>query len=1038
MSRRRWAILLPLALSIVVLVAAFTYGILRQEASYTEEYVGGTFQVAQRMYVSAVKSDTEKLSAALELITRDDGLRRAMLAHDRAALLQRSLPVFTRLRDEFGITHFYFHRPDLVNFLRVHQPERHSDLIDRYTATRARASGRSVSGLELGPLGTFTLRVVFPWYEGKQLIGYVELGEEIEHLLAQISAVTGNELCVAIDKQYLSRESWLAGMKMLRRQGEWERLDRAVITFQSNTQSEVPTARLLGDAYHPAASLSEISVGEHIYKAHAFPLLDVSGRRVGQMLLSRDVTAQLQGNQRAARWIVLLALLIGSSQIWFFVALSQRMERKLARSQSQLLGSEDKFRDLVESSSDWIWEVDADVRYVYSSPKIKSLLGYEAYEVLGRTPYELMPPDEAERVAREFSRILATREPFKELVNRNLHKDGREVILETSGVPVFNPDGSLRGYRGVGRDITERKRSEDALRYLTQRHVLRFQQTPLAVIEWDTSFRVTDWNPAAERIFGYSRDEAMGLTAAELILTPHDQRYVESIWQGLLSGESVHRSASQNHTRQGELIYCEWYNTPLVDENGKVVGVTSLAQDVTEQKMAEQQINHMAYYDDLTGLPNRLLFAERLAQIVNDAHRHERLVAVMLMDIDRFKFINDTLGHVAGNALLQQVAQRLQECLREGDIVARFGGDEFAVALADVSHADDVVSVAQKIVNQFTQPFDVLGNELFVTVSIGITLYPLDDDGIESLLRNADAAMYHAKERGRNNFQFYSAEMTLRSEKRMAIENGLRRALERDQLVLHYQPQVDLATGKMTGVETLLRWQHPERGLLLPGEFIQIAEETGLIAPIGEWVLRTACAQVKEWQSQGLPEICVAVNFSPRQFRQDNLPQVVSDVLEETGLEARFLELEITESLLIDGADSAVLFMLEEFKSLGVALAIDDFGTGYSSLSYLKLFPIDKLKIDQSFVRGIGKDSDDASLIRAIIAIARSLRLAVIAEGVETKEQLDYLSQQGCDQMQGYYFSHPLPAAELPGVLQSRLGLRLAEAHGERISQASV
>lgn len=1025
--RLKTAMLVPLALSLAALFAAFAFAFLHQEKEFTEDYVGGTLLSFPRVYAAAVKADTGKLSAALELIVQDEGFRRAMVANDRNVLLQRSAPVFEKLRKEYGITHFYFHGPDRVNFLRVHQPNRYGDQINRLTAINAEATGKPAAGLELGPLGAFTLRVVFPWHEGRRLIGYVELGEEIEHIFEQIKASAGVDLYVTIDKRYLTQKDWLTGMKMLGRQGEWSLLPGSVVTFQTSHAVSTPILELLAQDSSHAHAMSKIAYDGRIFQALSAPLSDAGGREVGHVLLVRDTTNSVTNSQRHT-WIVGgLGLVMGGTLLGFFSFLTGRVERRIESSGEALTESEERFRSLVESSSDWIWEIDAEGRYVYASPKIKDLLGYEPEEILGKTPFDLMPSDEAKRLAPGFATIVAGRRQFTALENLNMHKDGRVVVLETSGVPILNEDGTLRGYRGIDRDITKRKRAEEALNKSAQRLALHFQQTPLAVIEWDADFKVVAWNPAAKGVFGYAEAEALGHSAMELILPESAKDHVAEIWHALLTRQGGFRSTNENLTKDGKIIYCEWYNTPLIDGNGQVIGVASLAQDVTEQKKAEQQLRYLAYFDDLTGLPNRTLFNDRLCQAMAAADRHQQLVAVMFMDLDNFKMVNDTLGHEAGNLLLQAVAARLKSSFRDGDTVARLGGDDFAVVLADLSNADDAAQVAQKILAGLKAPFSISGSELFATLSIGITLYPFDGGSIPNLLRNADSAMYHAKELGRNNFQFYSAEMTARVEKRMVLETGLRHALECGQFLLHYQPQLDISTGKIIGMEALIRWQHPEKGMVSPAEFIPVAEETGLIMPIGEWVLRTACAQAKAWQDQGLPDLVIAVNLSSRQFKQGDLSRLVRGILEETGLDPQHLELEITESLLIDGADTVILSILQELKRMGVTLAVDDFGTGYSSLSYLKRFPIDKLKIDQSFVRGITSDPDDASLVKAIIAIARSLRLTVIAEGVETEGHLNYLRRHDCDHMQGYYFSRPLPAGEFAALVGSGKALTPAE-----------
>ncbi|MDO8772858.1 MAG: EAL domain-containing protein [Burkholderiaceae bacterium] len=577
---------------------------------------------------------------------------------------------------------------------------------------------------------------------------------------------------------------------------------------------------------------------------------------------------------------------------------------------------------------------------------------------------------------------------------------------------VKSNDGTVTHYVGRHTDITARKHADKVIQESTQRLSLHFQLTPLAVIEWDTNFCVVDWNPAAQNIFGYTKAQALGRHAMELVFPENAKPHVAQIWEGLLTGRDGSRSTNENRTKDGKTIYCDWYNTQLIDTDGRVIGVASLAQDATDQKLASERISYLAYYDDLTGLPNRMLFKERLSQAFIEADRKEQQVGIMFLDIDHFKDVNDTLGHEAGNLLLQATAKRLQGCFRSRDTVARFGGDEFAVLLAEVGHVDDAAQVAQQVIDRFKEPVDILGHELFVTFSMGIALYPVDDGDVETLLRNADSAMYSSKAAGRDSYQFYSAAMTERATRHLALQTGLRRALDKGEFLLHYQPQLECGSGRIIGVEALVRWQNPDKGLISPAQFIPVAEETGLIVPIGEWVLRTACLQAKAWQEQGLPHMRMAVNLSARQFKDSQFPQRVLEILNEAGLDPQYLELEITESILVDGLDT-VNAVLQDFKRAGIMISLDDFGTGYSSLSYLKRFPIDKLKIDQSFVRDALTDVNDASLVRAVIAMARALRLTVIAEGVETQGHLDFLRADGCDEIQGYHIGRPMPAAQV-------------------------
>jgi len=531
--------------------------------------------------------------------------------------------------------------------------------------------------------------------------------------------------------------------------------------------------------------------------------------------------------------------------------------------------------------------------------------------------------------------------------------------------------------------------------------------SPLAIYTRDCAGIVTAWNPAAERLFGWRAEEIVGHPMKNV---PQDRS--QALRDRVLAGETIMDFESVRLRKGGEAFDLSTTMAPLEDGSGGVSGYLSISTDISSRKAAERQVEFLAYRDVLTGLPNRLLLQDRFVQVTAHADRCRHKVALLFLDLDNFKTINDSLGHSAGDMFLQEIARRLGACVREMDTISRQGGDEFLLVLSDLSGADDVTPVLLKVKESLQTPFAIDGHELVTSASTGVALYPDDGCDFETLFKKADTAMYRAKDGGRNSYRFFDAQMNVEAVELLHIKSGLQRALVQGEFVLHYQPQFDLRTGTMLGVEALLRWQHPEQGWIPPSRFIPIAEDSGLIVPIGEWVLREACRQAMRWRAQGLPPLVMAVNLSAVQFRRSDLRQTVLDALQSSGFEPHLLEMELTESILI-GDTEGVLASVRQLKQLGIKLSIDDFGTGYSSLSYLKRFDIDKLKIDQSFVRNLAIDSEDAAIVRAIVQMASSLNLLTIAEGVEDADTLAQLQSFGCDEAQGYYFARPLGAEAL-------------------------
>jgi diguanylate cyclase (GGDEF)-like protein len=574
-------------------------------------------------------------------------------------------------------------------------------------------------------------------------------------------------------------------------------------------------------------------------------------------------------------------------------------------------------------------------------------------------------------------------------------------------------------------EILERlRRTEMSLRQSETRLARAQKIAHMGSWEWNLLTGDMYWSDELFRIFGLPSEEreALSMEWMYTLVNPLDMvTFQKAVLRTIKSGSALdinYRILSGNGAEivvnsQGEIEY---------DETGRACLLSGTTLDITARIKAESEIQQLINFDSLTGLPNRTLLHNRLNLAIAQASRNKQLCGVLMLDLDRFKHINESLGHKTGDKLLKAVGKRLQACLRDNDTLARLGGDEYVALLVGMTHEEDIAIVAKKILGAVSEPFYIEGNDIFSTCSIGIAVYPMDGEDSHTLLKHADQAMYQAKGVDRNNFQFFSHEMNNLVLERMMLDSSMRKGLERDEFFLVYQPQVDARTDRIFGMEALVRWQHPDLGLLSPDRFINLAEENGFIIPLGEWVLRSACQQNKAWQDQGFPPVRVAVNLSAKQFGQYHLEEVVAATLLETGLSAEWLELELTESVIMKDAEQNIA-LLNKFKEMGISLAIDDFGTGYSSLSYLKNFPISRLKIDRSFVRDLTTNPDDAAIARIIIDIAHSLNLCVIAEGVETRAQRQFLSFNNCVEMQGYLFSRPVPAEEFAGFLRNGLKL---------------
>ena len=698
---------------------------------------------------------------------------------------------------------------------------------------------------------------------------------------------------------------------------------------------------------------------------------------------------------------------------------------ELRRQEHELRERGEQLRTIIENIPGGVSLMDGNLDFVAFNAEFGRLLDFP-HELVGRTPLPMMElalfnarrgdygPGDPQMLAEQV--VARARTPVAHHFER-ARPDG--TIIEVHGAPL--PGG---GFVTIYTDVTERRRNEESL--VLAKKV--FDNSPEAIMITDEKNRIVSVNEAFTQITGYAPDEVIGQDPRMLASGRHDTSFYRQMWDALQrnghwAGEIIDRRKSGD-------VYPKWMSINAVMEfpAGRVTHYIAMFTDITERKRAEERIHFLAHHDALTELPNRLSLELRLEQALIDARRHDWNVGVLFIDLDRFKVINDTLGHNIGDKLLIEVARRFTVAVRESDMVARLGGDEFVIVLPDLENPDAAAHVALKIVSALLTPIRIDSHELHTSPSIGISIYPMDGRSVDAILKNADTAMYHAKALGRNNYQFFAEEMNRIANERLSLEGRLRQALARQELSLHYQPQMAADGSCVIGVEALLRWEAPNEGMIAPDRFIAIAEETGLIVPIGEWVLKEACRQLRTWLDAGVPPLRMAVNLSARQLGNAELLTTVSEALAESGIPPQLLELEITESAIMEKPEEAIK-VLQALKQRGIKLAVDDFGTGYSSLAYLKLFPIDHLKIDRSFVRDIERDPDDAAIAISTIALAHSLGLKVVAEGVETRDQLMLLQRNGCDEVQGFLFSRPLPAPAALAFLKRGREDRLRQLH---------
>ncbi|MBT8764456.1 EAL domain-containing protein [Desulfohalobiaceae bacterium Ax17] len=688
----------------------------------------------------------------------------------------------------------------------------------------------------------------------------------------------------------------------------------------------------------------------------------------------------------------------------FILSIAQDIT-ELKKAHLALEKSEKKLRVILDSVYDAIFIHDAEGKILDVNARMLEMFGVDRKEALKLNIAKdySAPGTSEEKLKRMWQEVIKGKKMFFEWQAK---RPGDEVVFP---VEIFLRKINISDQNCIlatVRDISERKKSEDQLRLAAK----VFESKSEGIVITDAEGTILHVNEAFCQITGYSRDEVIGKNPRIMKSDRHDEEFYKQMWQDILT-KGFWQGEVWDRRKDGE-IYPKWLSISAVkDDQGNLTHFVAIFSDLTAIKQTEEKLELLAHYDFLTGLPNRLLFNDRLRQTILRARRNQSRFGLIYLDLDGFKLINDSLGHIIGDQMLKVVGQRLKKIIRETDTIARLGGDEFGLIITDIEEPSILASIAQKIKETISEPFRIRGYELFITVSIGITIYPDDGRDEVTLMQNADSAMYQAKSEGKNNYNFFSAKLHKKVQRRLSIQNELQHALKKKQFLLFYQPKVQMKTRKIVGAEALIRWQHPIQGLVPPDEFIPVAEETGLIYEIGQWVINDVCSTLKRWQARGQNDFHVAVNLSAQQFWFGDITREVHEAVKREGISPKFLELELTESMIMRDVKKSVQ-ILNQLKAIGFKIAVDDFGTGYSSLAYLKRFPLDLLKIDRSFIEEFTSSEDAQVIVKTIIFLGHSLGLKVIAEGVETEEQLRMLEEFGCDQVQGYLFSPPIPAEQ--------------------------
>lgn len=997
----RIRILTPLILLLILLLGAYVVNVIKEEKKHIEEDFYLTVHTLTEYYHTLIDERAKKLEAILAVFLDDDAIRPALKSSEREILLKHAQPLFYQLKSKHEITHLYFHNPQQVNLLRVHQPERYGDTIDRFTLLAAKQSGKVAHGVEIGPLGAFTLRAVSPVYDGDLLLGYIELGEEVNDLFTDMAKIPGTEVIATINKHFLNRSDWEVGLRTFDHIANWDFLPNAVIVSKSLSVSAGIINEILNQSTQD--NYIDLSLDDKQYRVASIGLRDANHQEVGRMVLLQDITDRINNQYRILLNNVIGTMFLAGLLIAFFYWLLGRTEKKIHEYQASIAKSEQHMRLHYDQAPMGLIEWDTDFKVADWNPAAENIFGYSKDEAIGCHACDLIIPPDAKKEVEAVWRHLMLKKDVIHQVNENSTKDGQVRVCEWYNTPLVDQYDKLVGVVSLVEDITEKRKAE--MLSLRMGRILEHSWNEIYTFDVKT-LNFIDVSEGARKNLGYSLDEMRQITPVDL-KPEFTFGQFEALIAPLLRGEEQNITFETKHLRKNGTSYPVEVRLQLSNIEVPPVFI-AIIQDVSERIRYITELEHKALYDPLTDLPNRSLLQDRLEHALTIASRETSSLSVFLVDVMRLNEINEILGYQTGDLVLQEVASRIPQILRKSDTVSSMGGAEFAIMLPSINKASGPVMV-EKIQWLFDQPVIIEDNFLDIEIAIGIAIYPEHGDTPANLLQHADIALHKAKNET-SGWSFYDPDDDPSSLRLLKLHGELRQAIKNNALALYYQPQIDIKTGTVVSVEALARWPHHTEGMISPGDFIPIIEQSGLIRPFTLWVMDEAMKQIKLWLEDGI-DVAIGINLSTRNLIDPKLPGNIEELLNTHKVNPKYITLEVTESAIMSRPEIS-LKVLTQLHEMGFKLSIDDFGTGYSSLAYLKKLPVHEVKIDQSFVFGLTTNQDDNIIVRSTIDLAQNMGLKVVAEGVEDQETLEVLSILSCDLAQGFHMSRPLPVQD--------------------------